>query len=45
MNAPSKPVFIALAGVAGLAVVIGGVLFLRYRTSPDQGETFYHLQP
>ena len=40
MNAPSKPVFIALAGVAGLAVVIGGVLFLRYRTSPDQGETF-----
>jgi hypothetical protein len=40
MHAPSKPVLIALAGVAGLAVVIGGVLFLRYRASPDQGESY-----
>lgn len=32
MNVPSKPVLIALAGVAGLAVVIGGIFWLRSRT-------------
>lgn len=36
MNPPSKPVLIALAGVAGLVVVVGGVLFLRYRSGPEE---------
>lgn len=36
MNAPSKPVMIALAGVAGLVVVIGGVVWLRTRTIPSE---------
>lgn len=36
MNAPSKPVLIALAGVAGLVVVVGGVLWLRSRASPEE---------
>lgn len=35
MNAPSKPVIIAIAGVAGLVVVIGGVVWLRSRALPQ----------
>lgn len=32
--APSKPVLITLAGVVGLGVLIGGVLWLRHRAQP-----------
>ena len=35
MNPPSKPVVIALAGVAGLVVVLGGILWLRSRSLED----------
>ena len=33
--APSKPILIALAGVVGLGVVIGGVFVLRQRARPS----------
>ncbi len=32
--APSKPILITLAGVVGLSIVIGGVLWLRHRAQP-----------